>query len=298
MPLQTIENQRSTIIQSLLGQKLVAWKPIHKGNTPAHCGIAALENGETAFVKIATNAPTAAWLHTEHHLYTHLPPGVPRPTLLGWCAQPMPALALTDLSAAHWPPPWSEARIHAVLHTLKTLSTTPVHGLPPISAALATGWHTVASDPGSFLRLGLVTPSWLTAHISALQCAAQLAEIQGTHTLHLDVRSDNLCIVDGTACLVDWNHACQGAAPVDAAFWAPSLRAEGGPPPEDLLGHAPGLAAVVSGFYAHRAGLSDIPHAPSVRPLQQTLLHAALPWVIRALQLPPADGPMAGRLIP
>jgi hypothetical protein len=46
----------------------------------------------------------------------------------------------------------------------------------------------------------------------------------------------------------------------------------------------------VSGFFAARAGLPDIPQAPFVRRLQREQLSTALPWVQRVLNLPPLDG--------
>jgi aminoglycoside phosphotransferase (APT) family kinase protein len=42
------------------------------------------------------------------------------------------------------------------------------------------------------------------------------------------VRSDNICIGDGGATLVDWNWASVGNPRVDLAFWLPSLHFEGG----------------------------------------------------------------------
>ncbi|MEZ4240454.1 MAG: phosphotransferase [Myxococcota bacterium] len=86
----------------------------------------------------------------------------------------------------------------------------------------------------------------------------------GDALLHLDVRSDNLCLLPDRVVLVDWNHAVRGNPAVDLAFWAPSLRLEGGPAPEALVGD-PSLAALVAGFFAAHAGLPEIPHAPRVR---------------------------------
>ena len=45
------------------------------------------------------------------------------------------------------------------------------------------------------------------------------------------MRSDNLCIRDGRAYLVDWNCACLGNPELDLAAWLPSLACEGGPQP-------------------------------------------------------------------
>lgn len=50
------------------------------------------------------------------------------------------------------------------------------------------------------------------------------------------------------------------------------------------------IAAIVSGFFAVRAGLLHIPDAPRVRHIQQVQRSTALPWVARSLDLPSLDG--------
>ena len=286
-----------TLVNALFSKPISNWTPITKGNTPALCGIVHFAPRDTVFVKVATNAQTAEWLKKEHQVYQALPQAPYRPTVLAWHESPTPALALTDLSDHHWPPPWSDQHVATVLDTLSKISSLNMINLPSIDDDIANGWHTIDAHRLPFLQLGLVTVDWLNACLPALQAAAHQTSPRGRHLLHFDVRSDNLCIRDGVACLVDWNHACLGAANMDVAFWLPSLRVEGGPPPEAILGDAPTLAAIVSGFYACRAGLPHIPQAPKVRILQQRLLRAALPWAIRALSLPPADGPSAASLI-
>jgi hypothetical protein len=87
--------------------------------------------------------------------------------------------------------------------------------------------------------------------------------------------------------ILDWNHACRANPEFDLAFWLPSLHAEGGPPPEEVLPDAPGLAALVAGFFCARAGLPPIEDALHVRPLQRMQSRTALPWAARALGLPP-----------
>ena len=104
--------------------------------------------------------------------------------------------------------------------------------------------------------------------------------------MHLDVRSDNLCFVPRGAVLVDWNCACLANGDLDIGFWLPSLQAEGGPAPEAVVGRRPELAALVSGYFAWRAGLPDIPEAPRVRLVQKQQLGPALAWAVRALGLP------------
>ena len=80
---------------------------------------------------------------------------------------------------------------------------------------------------------------------------------------------------------------------LDIAGWAPSLHAEGGPPPEEILPGAGPLAAVISGYFAERAGRPVIPTAPRVREVQRKQLRTALPWAARVLGLAPLDGPAA-----
>jgi aminoglycoside phosphotransferase (APT) family kinase protein len=109
--------------------------------------------------------------------------------------------------------------------------------------------------------------------------------------LHFDVRSDNLCLIEDRALFVDWNHACIGNPVLDTASWLPSLEAEGGPAPEEVLApDTPGLAeiaALLAGYFCARAGLPEIPQAPHVRRLQREQAGTALPWAARMLGLPP-----------
>jgi hypothetical protein len=96
-----------------------------------------------------------------------------------------------------------------------------------------------------------------------------------------------MCLTAGRALFVDWNLACIGNPTLDLGFWLPSLAYEGGPAPERILPDAPAIAARVSGYFAARAGLPDIEDAPRVRVVQRQQLATALPWVARALDLPP-----------
>ena len=96
-----------------------------------------------------------------------------------------------------------------------------------------------------------------------------------------------MCLAASGARFVDWNLASLSNPVLDLGSWLPSLAYEGGPLPERILPHAPEVAAWLSGFFASRAGLPIIPDAPRVRVVQRQQLETALPWVIRALALPP-----------
>jgi hypothetical protein len=76
----------------------------------------------------------------------------------------------------------------------------------------------------------------------------------------------------------------------DIAFWLPSLLLEGGPHPASVLPDGGHEAAVVSGFFAARAGLPPVAAAPTVRAFQLAQLRVALPWACSELGLPPPTG--------
>jgi aminoglycoside phosphotransferase (APT) family kinase protein len=154
-------------------------------------------------------------------------------------------------------------------------------------------WATVAADPTPFLALGLVTPTWLEQALPLLLDSAGRCQTAGSRLAHWDLRSDNICITGQSAVFVDWNLACLANPALDLGFFLPSLAAEGGPLPEKILPDAPEIAAWVAGFFAARAGLPTIPDAPRVRWVQRQQLDTALPWAIRALDLPPALGRVA-----
>ena len=113
-------------------------------------------------------------------------------------------------------------------------------------------------------------------------------DIQVDDLLHFDVRSDNVCIQDGRAVLVDWNFACVGNPLADVSSWLPSLHAEGGPAPEEVVPDGVAeLAALWAGFFGSHAGRPAVREAPHVRPLQLMQARTALAWAARSLGLPP-----------
>lgn len=245
-------------------------------------------DGRSAFVKQATNEATAVWLRQEHLAYQGLV-GELGPQLLGWDDDGLPMLVLEDLSDCAWPPPWDPGRVAAVRRSLAELSRRPpIPGLPRASeTSYQGGWAEVAADPVPLLSLRFCSPDWLDQALPSLLVAETPDLLDGDAVVHLDVRSDNVCFRGARALLVDWNLAAVGNPELDLAFWLPSLRAEGGPEPEQIANITPGIVALVAGFFAARAGLPTIPHALRVRAVQRTQLAVALPWAARALGLPP-----------
>lgn len=276
-------------VSGLLGSPIASRRRVSRGYTPAERWVVTLVDGRTAFVKAAVDDLTAGWLRAEHRAYSDIAADY-MPLMLAWEDGTLPMLILEDLSAESWPPPWSAARVEAVLSTLERVAVTPA---PAWLAAVThddkevLGWQAVADDPRPLLGLGLCTSSWLEEALPALIAASAACEVNGSQLIHFDVRSDNICLRGESALLVDWNLAMVGNPRLDIAFWLPSLRSEGGPSPETVLTDAAGEAAVVSGFFAARAGLGLIPKAPHVREVQRRQLTQALPWVCRELSLSP-----------
>lgn len=279
----------------------------HFGRTPATVrrvagGYSAAERlvvhwsgGGSAFVKGATDADTAAWLRAEHAIYARYPAGF-LPALLGWRDDgASPWLALEDLSEAFWPPPWSPARIDAVLATLADVAACAAVDLPSMETRRVefAGWSKVAAAPDTFLRLGVSTERWLHRALPDLMRAEHDARLDGGALLHNDVRSDNLCFTGNRVVLIDWNWACRGNPMFDIAAWLPSLELEGGPPPESIVQGEGELASFVAGFYAAHAGLPPLPGRPALRALQLDMLRHSLAWTARVLSLPAPDGPRA-----
>src|SRR5207248_9401570 len=128
---------------------------------------------------------------------------------------------------ATWPPPWDERLIDAVFSGLHEVSTTPPPDLPAASDSQfgVNGWPHLLRDPSRFLALGLCGRDWLERAGPVLAEAAASADLTGGSLLHFDVRSDNLCVRDGSAVFVDWNFACIGNPLADVAAWLPSLQA-------------------------------------------------------------------------
>jgi hypothetical protein len=252
-----------------------------------------LDDGRTAFAKVATDELTASWLRDEHVVYQHLLGASFLPGYVGYYDDgEHPVLALEDLSSGTWPPPWDAAGISALFASLEVMWATA----PPPETAAATddareiggGWDEIAKAPEPFLRLGLCSEPWLSSNLNALRSAADEAAFDGEALLHFDVRSDNVCFrPDGRAVLIDWNLTAVGNPQIDVVFWLPSLEAEGGPAPESVLPDAdPGLVSTCAAFFCARAARPAIPTAPTVREVQLVQARTALPWAARVVGLP------------
>ncbi|MGH7541566.1 MAG: aminoglycoside phosphotransferase family protein, partial [Gemmatimonadota bacterium] len=203
-----------------LGVEPVAWRPVRGHGAPStRRFVVELPDGSSVFVKIAAFDYVADWFRDEQAAYEALTGQPYLPRVVGWDDDgTAPLLALEDLSGARWPPPWAIDDVDTVLGALDAIhSGKPLRSLPLAQERQfgLDGWPEVARDPGPIVATGVCAADWLAQHIGTLRAASAAARIAGSDLLHFDVRSDNLCIRDGLALLVDWNHACIGNALLD-----------------------------------------------------------------------------------
>jgi hypothetical protein len=276
------------------GRSPVTWRRSAGGGyTPAERWVLEFEDRSRAFAKVGTIDRVGEWLRVERRAYAAID-GPFMPRIIGWADGPAPVLLLEDLSDARWPPPWDATLVQRMLDTLEAVAATRCPAWAPSvhhQSDIFSGWSQVATDPGPFLALGLVTPGWLDAALPELRRHERPAELEGSALLHFDVRSDNMCFTQDRAVLVDWNWIARGNPLFDVAAWLPSLEQEGGPAPEDVRPEAGLFAAALAGYFCANAGREDIPDAPHVRRIQRQQAMSALPWAARWLGLPPPDGP-------
>jgi hypothetical protein len=269
-------------------------RPLHQivvgGYTLMEHWLVELADGTRAFAKVAVDEPTAGFLRDEHRIYTRID-GAFLPRFLDWDDDgARPILVLEDLTDAYWPPPWRSGDVELVRDALAEIhALPPPDGLHELVAGDLHAWREVEDDPAPFLGLGLCSAEWLEQTLPELIAATDRCDVGGDAFVHLDVRSDNICIADGQAKLVDWNWASVGNPRVDFAFWLATVSLEGGPSPAELMPDAGDLTAVVSGFFAPIAGLPPPAGAPKVRSVQLAQLQVALPWAVDVLGLPPLD---------
>ncbi len=182
-------------------------------------------------MKAGAEHVTSAFLRDELRVYLAIE-GPFMPRLLGYDDADPPLLVLEDLSAERWPPPWDPDAIAAVRRSLDDGLRRPrlpdwVPSAADDARQLVGGWAEIERDPAPFLSLGVRSPDWLEAWLPRLRGAAESAPIDGDALLHLDVRSDNLCLADRGAVLVDWNLVHRGNPDLDLAGWA-AVAAPGG----------------------------------------------------------------------
>ena len=207
------------------------------------------------------------------------------------------ALVLDDV-AGHQPQlPWQDRELDMVLAALDLLAAAltpaPVR-VPSIDEYLEadfTGWRTLARTPGD----DRIDP-WSRARLADLAAleATWAAHAAGTTLLHSDIRADNLLITSGGVMVVDWPHACCGAAFADLVFFAPSVAMQGGPDPAALLARSrtgreasrdalTPLVCALAGYFTERSLRPAPPGLPTIRGFQAAVGEVTRAWLATLL---------------
>lgn len=232
---------------------------------------------------------------------------LPVPRLRGTAEHgPWFALIVADVEGRQPALPWRERELDLVLAALDRLAVTLTPPPAEVSPAVPTfavlhgaeftGWRALAQTPGDD-RLD----PWSRARLGELAAleATWEAHAAGGTLLHADVRADNLLLTDNAdadhqVIVVDWPHACRGAAFVDVACFAPSVAMQGGPAPAELLARSSAgrnvsresLAAVVcalAGYFTERSLRPPPPGLPTVREFQAAQGEVARRWLATLL---------------
>jgi len=308
------ESARSAI-ERVCGAPVTEARTQPGGFSPGVAARVRCADGARWFVKAASaelNPDTPRLHRQEARVLAGLEPLIvfgrlPVPRLRGTAEHgPWFALVVQDVVGRQPVVPWRDRELDLVLAALDRLAValTPLpvallEVVPDITGPLGadfTGWRSLARTPGDD-RLDPWSRSQL-AELAALEATWE-AHAAGDTLLHADIRADNLLLTgnagaSGRVMVVDWPHACRGAAFVDQVFFAPSVAMQGGPGPAELLARSSvgrevrrkSLAAVVcalAGYFTERSLRPPPPGLPTLRQFQAAQGEVARRWLATLL---------------
>jgi Ser/Thr protein kinase RdoA (MazF antagonist) len=293
-------------VEQICGSPVVEARTQPGGFSPGVAARVACADGSRYFVKAVSaeaNRRSVEIHRRERDVLTALEPviltgGLPVPRLRGsvdldsWVA-----LILDDVDGRHPAEPWDPrelSRVAAALDRLAGALTPSPIAAPAIGEMYArafTGWQRLAQAPR---QDGL--DSWSCAHLgdqAALE-ATWAEQATGDTLLHTDIRADNILLSGDDIVIVDWPHACRGAAFAEVVFFAPSVAMQGGPEPEDLLAMSAAgrsadpqqLAAMMcalGGYFTYQSLQPAPAGLPTLRAFQAAQGEVTRRWLARLL---------------
>jgi phosphotransferase family enzyme len=275
------------LLAEMLNRPVAVRSVAPKGYRSDWAGVVALGAGaDSMFIKARSGSAPISRLEHERGVLEALPAGL-GPSVRGWRHEPrdeVAVLALDDLSANRWPPPWSAENINQTIDLLNRIATVDLanSALPRLAdiASQLGNWATIAAAPAPFLATGLRSAQWLDRLLPLLLGLEFGEYLDGDQLTHFDVRSDNICFGRTGPVLIDWEDCCLGNSRIDLLSWLPSLRLEGGPVPWSLAPDAElGLVAFLAGYWSSQAGLPEPAGAPGLRRLQRAQASVSLDWL-------------------
>lgn len=289
-------------VERLLGGPVVHAATQHGGFSPGVAARLTSADGDHVFVKAVGPEPNpdAPDIHrAEARVAAALPATVPAPRLLGAFDQDgWVALVFEDIEGAMPVQPWRPDELGRVLDALTALA----HDLTPTPLAVPAVGQRAADDFRGWRRIAAAARAgeddlsgldpWARRHVHDLAAleAGWGDAAAGTTLAHGDVRADNLLLTPDRVYVVDWPWASTAAPWFDLLAMLPSVRMQGGPPPETLFaahpladGAAPdavtAVLAAVTGFFLYHSRLPAPPGLPTLRPFQAAQGRAALDWL-------------------
>ena len=293
-----------TLIEDHLGSKVVKAETQSGGFSPGVAARISTADDRTFFLKaIGTNLnPTSVVFHRrEIQINAQLPQNAFAPRLL-WSTDDADdtewaALLFDNVDGYNPPTPWQHADLQRVIQALNTLSETltpsplaagTVPGADDYFATRIHGWQRIKEDEIKRNNLD----DWSQRYLDAL-CDMEKqapAAVKGQTLVHFDIRADNMVISEDAVWIVDWPHACIGAAWLDVVAFAPSVAMQGGLQPEDLLQQHPpcqhadpdaitAAVASIAGMLTHSALLPPPPGLPTLREFQNGLAIVTRQWL-------------------
>ncbi|GAA4095973.1 phosphotransferase family protein [Nonomuraea soli] len=276
-------------IEDFLGSPVADAVTQTGGFSPAAAVRLVTADGTRAFVKACgpdPNPHSVEIYRNEARIASRLPASVPAPRLLttfehdGWVA-----LVFEDIEGRHPVTPWEREELDRVVEAVRTMNTalTPSPVEAPAMADYYDenfhGWRRLVTEDTTGLDPWALR--WLE-RLAALE-AGWAEATKGDTLLQSDLRADNILLAGERVYFVDWPHACVGAAWFDLLAMLPSVRMQGGPPPQDLLPDPShditvGLVAL-AGYFVRQGRLPDPPGLPTLRAFQRAQGAVAIEWL-------------------
>jgi aminoglycoside phosphotransferase (APT) family kinase protein len=295
-------------VEERLGAAVVEAETAETGFSPAVAARLRLADGRRAFVKGVgpdANPDSPGIYRAEARIAAGLPEGLPVPRLLDWFElDGWVVLLFAYVEGRHPAEPWRDDELRRVLDAVGELSAALTPAPVPAPSVAERfgedfrGWRLLvaARDSGAALT-GL--DAWARRHLDALAGLESSWEeaARGDTLLHCDLRADNLLLTGGGSdggaggvVVLDWPWASVGADWVDPVLMLPSVRMQGGPPPERVAASHPltraadpaaltSVLAAVAGFFAERSLQPPPPGLPTLRAFQAAQGRAALDWL-------------------
>ena len=267
------------------------------GYGPATRRVLGLDDGTTVFLKFGGTRRLRSDLRHERDVYDGLRASFMIDKVGAFERPHGVGILLDNCESAAWPPPWMAAQIAAVTDALAALRMVDP---PPAVDSCGTaaerlavrGWASIADDLDLLIDRGIATRSWLDRHLDLLVDVSHPRCVDGDALVHFDLRSDNLCFVDGSARIIDWASARIGHRYLDQHYWATTLLHETGIRHDGLLADdAASHLALLAALFVRQAGATPVDAAGVAQAHRaEAALRSLLPWMCDLLGIEPPDG--------